>query len=129
MQLLPRPGRNFAVYEINFRDDHVTSPEPPVASLDCSGVADNQTGLYTLHLEFSYPNVSLINEAIYEYFIILRNRDFMVGIDPIDVLRETLELAGVLVCAVIVNSNLLSLLLSLAIRDYEVVIQSGIMKI
>ena len=76
----------------------MTSPEPPVVDLSCSGVADSQTGLYTVHIEFSYPNVSLINEAINEYSISMRNRDFRVGIGVISIHRETLELSNVLVC-------------------------------
>ena len=68
-QLLSRPGRNFNRLDISFNQDRITSPEPPVVNLSCSGVADDQTGLYTVHIEFSYANVSLINEAINEYSI------------------------------------------------------------
>ena len=96
-QLLSRPGRNLNRLVISFNQDLVTSPEPPVVDLSCSGVADNQTGLYTVRIEFSYANVSLINEAINEYSISMRNLDFTVGIDVISIHRETLELSNVLV--------------------------------
>ena len=81
----------------------MTSPEPPVVDLSCSRVADNQTGLSTLQLEFSYPNVSLINEAIYEYVIILRNMNMQAGQSRINITREALELSGVLVYAIVVG--------------------------
>ena len=99
MQLTSVPGGKRSNIQVRFREHpRVTSPKPPPVDMSCSGVTDDQTGLYNIGMEFSYPNVSLINEAINNYSIIIRNRNFSVGIPPIAPLRETLELHNVLVC-------------------------------
>jgi serine/threonine protein kinase len=96
LRLFSVPGRKRRSIGVSFRDRQVTLPEPPPIDLSCSGVTDDQTGLYNVRIEFSYSNVSLINEAINNYSIIIRNRNFSVGIPPIAPLRETLELHNVL---------------------------------
>lgn len=73
-------------------------PDPPTVDWNCSGKIDNETGLYTLQLEFSYNNVSLNQEAIeyYEISVGIMNENLR-GVIPI--LRETIDIERVQVNA------------------------------
>ena len=90
------PGGKKSQQLIKFRDVPPTSPAPPTVDLSCYRDIDNETGLYSVQLEFTYSNVSLIQEAIDNYTITLRNVNVTLG-GRIDLPRESLELKTVLV--------------------------------
>lgn len=94
MQLRSLPGLASEKIEVNLgRDGPVTSPDPPTVDWNCSGKINNETGIYTLQFEFSYTNVSLIQEAIVYYEISVDNTNHPGQNIPI--LRETIDIEKV----------------------------------
>ena len=90
------PGLASERIQVDLKRDPVPL-DPPTVDWNCSAKIDNKTGLYTLQLEFSYNNVSLIQEAIKNYEISVGNMNGLRGVIPI--LRETIDIERVQVNA------------------------------
>ena len=92
IQLKSIPGLASERIQVNLMRDPVPL-DPPTVDWNCSGKIDNETGLYTLQFEFSYNNVSLIQEAIQYYEISVGNMNGLRG--DIRILRETIDIERV----------------------------------